>query len=66
VEAIASILAIEKGVIHPSVNIFKQDLQINLNIAADGPIEKKVRHVLSNSFGFGGQNASIVLSEFID
>jgi 3-oxoacyl-[acyl-carrier-protein] synthase II len=64
VEAIASILAIEKGVIHPSVNIFKQDLQINLNIAADGPIEKKVRHVLSNSFGFGGQNASIVLSEF--
>jgi 3-oxoacyl-[acyl-carrier-protein] synthase II len=65
VEAIASILAIEKGVIHPSVNIFKQDLQINLNIAADGPIEKKVRHVLSNSFGFGGQNASIVLSEFI-
>jgi len=66
VEAIASILAIEKGVIHPSVNIFKQDLQINLNIAADGPVEKKVRHILSNSFGFGGQNASIVLSEFID
>jgi 3-oxoacyl-[acyl-carrier-protein] synthase II len=65
VEAIASILAIEKGVIHPSVNIFKQDLQINLKIAADGPIEKKVRHVLSNSFGFGGQNASIILSEFI-
>jgi len=66
VEAIASILAIEKGVIHPSVNIFNQDPQINLNIAADGPIEKKVRHVLSNSFGFGGQNASIILSEFID
>ena len=64
VEAIASILAIEKGVIHPSVNIFKQDPQINLNIAADGPIEQKVRHVLSNSFGFGGQNASIILSEF--
>jgi 3-oxoacyl-[acyl-carrier-protein] synthase II len=66
VEAIASILAVEKGVIHPSVNIFNQDPQINLNIAADGPIEKKVRHILSNSFGFGGQNASIVLSEFID
>jgi 3-oxoacyl-[acyl-carrier-protein] synthase II len=65
VEAIASILAIEKGVIHPSVNIFNQDPQINLNIAADGPIEKKVRHILSNSFGFGGQNASIILSEFI-
>ena len=64
VEAIASILAIEKGVIHPSINIFEQDPQINLNIAADGPIEKKVRHVLSNSFGFGGQNASIILSEF--
>ncbi len=65
VEAIASILAIEKGVIHPSINIFEQDPQINLNIAADGPIEKKVHHVLSNSFGFGGQNASIILSEFI-
>lgn len=65
VEAIASILAIKKGVIHPSINIFEQDPQINLNIATDGPIEKKVRHVLSNSFGFGGQNASIILSEFI-
>jgi 3-oxoacyl-[acyl-carrier-protein] synthase II len=66
VEAIAVILAIKKGVIHPSINIFKQDPQIDLNIVANQPLEKTVKHVLSNSFGFGGQNATIVISRFSD
>lgn len=63
-EAIASILALEKGVIHPTINQFQQDPEINLNIVKNKPIEKKVNNILSNSFGFGGQNATIIISKY--
>jgi 3-oxoacyl-[acyl-carrier-protein] synthase II len=66
VEAIASILAIQNNVIHPSINIFHQDPEIKLNVVANKAIEKPVTNVLSNSFGFVGQNASIILSEYKD
>ncbi len=65
-EAIASILAIEKGIIHRSINVFEQDPEIKINVVKDELLEKPVKHVLSNSFGFGGQNSSIVLSKFTD
>ncbi len=63
-EAIACILAITKGVIHPTINQFEQDPAINLNVVKNKPMEAKVDHVLSNGFGFAGQNAAIVLSKF--
>lgn len=63
-EAIASILAIKKDIIHPSINIFEQDPEIDLNIAANSPLEKQVDNVLSNGFGFGGQNAALIISRF--
>ena len=66
VEAIASIMAIKESVIHPSINVFEQDPDINLNVAANKPLEKEVNHVISNSFGFGGQNATIIISKFLD
>ena len=66
VESIASILAIKEGVIHPSINVFEQDPDIDLYVAANKPLEKKVNHVISNSFGFGGQNASLIISRFQD
>ena len=63
-EAIAALQAINNGVIHPSINIFEQDPEIKLNVVANKPMEKKVDHVLSNSFGFGGQNATVIISRF--
>lgn len=63
-EAIACIQTLQKNIIHPSINIFEQDPDIDLFIAANKPMEKKAKHVLSNSFGFGGQNSTIILSEF--
>jgi 3-oxoacyl-[acyl-carrier-protein] synthase II len=63
VEAIACILALYKGVVHPSINIFEKDPGIDLNIITK-PTECKVRHALSNGFGFGGQNSCIILSRF--
>lgn len=63
-EAIASILAFERGVVHPTINQFEQDPEIKLNVVANKPQEIKVNHILSNSFGFGGQNAVVILSRF--
>ena len=62
IEVLAAILAIHKGVIHPSINLFEKDAEINLNIVANQAREQKVDHVLSNSFGFGGQTSALVIS----
>lgn len=64
IEAIAAILAFEKNVIHPTINVFEQDPEIKLNIVKDQPQEKRINTILSNAFGFGGQNAVLVLSRF--
>jgi 3-oxoacyl-[acyl-carrier-protein] synthase II len=64
IEAIAAILAFEKGVVHATINQFEKDPDIRLNIVRNTPVEKKVHHILSNSFGFGGQNATIILSRY--
>ena len=62
--AIAAILALKKGVIHPTTNVFDQDPEINLNVIKKTTTNGKINHVLCNAFGFGGQNASIILSKF--
>ncbi len=64
VEAIAAILTLKQGVIHPTINQFEQDPEINLNVVKNKPMEAKVDHILSDSFGFGGQNAALVISRF--
>jgi 3-oxoacyl-[acyl-carrier-protein] synthase II len=64
IEAIAAIMAFEKNIIHHTTNQFEQDPDIQLNIVRDRPLEKKIDHVLSDAFGFGGQNAVLVLSRF--
>jgi 3-oxoacyl-[acyl-carrier-protein] synthase II len=64
VEAIASILAIREGVIHPTINQFEQDPRIILNVVRNQPRDARVNHILSNGFGFGGQNAAVALSRF--
>jgi 3-oxoacyl-[acyl-carrier-protein] synthase II len=63
-EAIAVILAIQRGVIHPTINQFVPDPKINLNIVRNQPREARVEHALSNGFGFGGQNTSLTISRF--
>ena len=64
-EAIANIMAFEKGVIHPSINVFEQDPEVKINVVKELR-ETKIDHVMSNNFGFGGQNSSIVFSRFKD
>ena len=64
VEAIAAILILEEGVVHSTVNQFEQDPNIDLNVVKEVYQDGSIDHILSNSFGFGGQNAVIILSRF--
>ena len=62
VEAIYSILAIRDGVCPATINLDNPSVETRINLAANAPVERKVDTVLSNSFGFGGTNASLLLS----
>jgi 3-oxoacyl-[acyl-carrier-protein] synthase II len=66
VELITSITAMRRGVLPPTINYENPDPQCDLDYIPNVAREKRVRHVLSNSFGFGGQNVSLVASQFAD
>jgi 3-oxoacyl-[acyl-carrier-protein] synthase II len=61
VEAIFGVLAIRDQVCPPTINLDNPAVAPRLNLAAHVKVERKVDVVLSNSFGFGGTNASLVL-----
>ena len=64
VEAIASILSINHGMVHPTINLEHPDPDCDLDYVPDGPRRHEIKVAMSNSFGFGGQNACIVLKRF--
>jgi len=61
IEAVVCLLAIQHGLLPPNINFNKIDDDIDLDVVANEARFQPVRTVLSNSFGFGGTNASIVL-----
>lgn len=62
VEAIFAIKAMNHGVVPPTLNLDNPSDGCDLDLVPHQPKERKVRNVLSNSFGFGGTNASLVFS----
>jgi 3-oxoacyl-[acyl-carrier-protein] synthase II len=64
VEAIFSILAIRDGKLPPTINYEVEDPECDLDYIPNEPRDADVRVAVSNSFGFGGHNASIVLKRF--
>jgi 3-oxoacyl-[acyl-carrier-protein] synthase II len=62
VEAAATLLTIQNGVIPATINLDSPDPDCDLDYVPGGPREVAVRFALSNSFGFGGQNACLALS----
>jgi len=64
VELIISIVAMRRGILPPTINYETPDPDCDLDYIPNVAREKKVCHVLSNSFGFGGQNISLIASEF--
>ena len=63
-ESIAAVRSIETGLIHPTVNLETPDPACDLDYVPGTAREAKVDVVLKNSFGFGGQNACLVLRRF--
>jgi 3-oxoacyl-[acyl-carrier-protein] synthase II len=64
IEAIFSLLAIRDGVMPPTINLEKPDPSCDLDYIPNEARHVDVRTAVSNSFGFGGHNASIVLRRF--
>ena len=63
VEAIFSILAIRDQVAPPTINLDNPDPECDLDYVAHTARQMKIDHALSNSFGFGGTNGSLVFSK---
>jgi 3-oxoacyl-[acyl-carrier-protein] synthase II len=66
IEAIFSLLAIRDGVLPPTINLETHDPSCDLDYVPNEARRADVRTAVSNSFGFGGHNASIVLRRFED
>jgi 3-oxoacyl-[acyl-carrier-protein] synthase II len=64
VEAIATVLAIERGIMPPTINYFTPDPECDLNYTPNKPVQRKIRAALSNTFGFGGHNATLAFKAF--
>lgn len=62
VEAVVSLMTMREGVIPPTINHHDPDPEIGLDIVANTARTARVGKVLSNSFGFGGQNVCLVLA----
>ena len=62
VEAVFSLLTLSQGVLPPTINYDEPDPDLPLDVVANTARRAEVDVVLSNSFGFGGQNACLVLS----
>ncbi|WP_115935480.1 beta-ketoacyl-ACP synthase II [Aestuariispira insulae] len=63
IEAIFSIKAIETGILPPTLNLDNPSDSCDLNLVAHEAQERSVNYALSNSFGFGGTNASLVMGK---
>ncbi|HYO23876.1 MAG TPA: beta-ketoacyl-ACP synthase II [Lacipirellulaceae bacterium] len=60
VEMIVSLMALRDQLCPPTINLHNPDPACDLNYTPNAPQERPIRNVMSNSFGFGGHNASII------
>ena len=63
IEAIFSILAIRDNICPPTINLDDPDEGCDLNYSAIEATSKNINYSLSNSFGFGGTNASLIFRD---
>lgn len=59
-EAVATIYSLRNQMLHATRNVFNKDPAIHLDVCENGPCSHQFDYALSNSFGFGGQNCSVI------
>ncbi|MFP4164206.1 MAG: beta-ketoacyl-ACP synthase II [Chitinispirillaceae bacterium] len=64
IEFIASLMAMQDSIIPPTINYDDPDPECDLNFTPNKAVERKIRYAMSNSFGFGGHNASIIIRKY--
>tara|TARA_B100000427_G_scaffold273666_1_gene241470 strand:- start:7221 stop:8459 length:1239 start_codon:yes stop_codon:yes gene_type:complete len=64
IEVIASILMIKHNLVIPTINYNTPDPDCDLNYTPNKTVEKNIKTIMSNSFGFGGHNAVIIIKEY--
>ncbi len=64
VEFVAVVKSLEEQILHSTINLEHQDPECDLDYIKEGPRKTTVTNVLSNSFGFGGHNVSILVKRF--
>lgn len=62
IEAALTVLTVQHGIVPPTANLAEQDPAIQVDIVAGAPRRQPVQVAMSNSFGFGGQNAVLVFT----
>lgn len=63
IEAIATLLSIKNGIIPPTINLTDPDPECDLNYSPNKSTRKEINYAISNTFGFGGHNASILFKK---
>ena len=63
-EFVYTVLSVYTDEVHPTINLSTRDPRCDLHYVANRKVSKKVRAALSNSFGFGGQNGSIIVKKY--
>jgi len=66
IEAIASILAVNNGIIPPTINLDNPDEKCDLNYTPNKSIERNINVAISNSIGFGGHNVTLGFKKYSD
>ena len=66
IEALACIMALNRNIVPPTINHFTDDpeLDTRLNLTFNTAQEREINYALSNTFGFGGHNASVILKKY--
>ena len=64
VECIVTVKSIQDGFIHQTVGTTEPDEECDLNYAIGAPVEKEIRYAMSNSLGFGGHNATLLVKKY--
>jgi len=64
IEAIGTILAIENSLVPPTINLTNPDPECDLNYSPLKATKKEIKYAISNTFGFGGHNASLLFKKF--